>query len=141
MPEMTADDLARFKAAVRLRDRCVRLAVERMNYRGQRVDEQASRTTYDAIAEVIREDERERLRAAGLLLPEGAETRTEWGWDCGHPRAPEQSCVHAGPEDWARSTATHVWPDGALVSRWTAETPWLAVGDSKPTGQDHTEEC
>lgn len=66
MPEMTAADLARFKAAVQLRDRCVQLAVERMEYRGQRVDAAAARTTYDAIAEVIREDERERLRAAGL---------------------------------------------------------------------------
>jgi len=68
MPEMTDDDLARFKAAVRLRDRCVRLAVKRMDHCGQRPDQQAARITYDAIAEVIREDERERLRAAGLLL-------------------------------------------------------------------------
>jgi hypothetical protein len=67
------------------------------------------------------------LAAAGLLLPEGAETRTEWGWDCGHPRAPEQRCVHPGVEDWARATAVRVWPDGALVSRWIAETPWDAV--------------
>ena len=78
------------------------------------------------------------LAEAGLLLPEGAETRTEWGWDCGHPRAPEKACVHPGVEDWARATAVRVWPGGALVSRWAAETPWrpvdavrLAEGDTK----------
>lgn len=70
MPEMTSEDLARFRDAVQLRDRCVKAAVERMVYRGQRVDEQAARTTYDAIVDLIREDERRRLDRAGRLLPE-----------------------------------------------------------------------
>lgn len=63
MAEMTGADLARIRAAVLLRDRCVKAAVERMSYRGQRVDESAARTAFDAIEDLIRADEREKIAA------------------------------------------------------------------------------
>lgn len=80
MPEMTPDDLARFRHAVQLRDRCVKAAVERMVYLGDAGDlddQRAARVAYDAMAELIRTDERERLAAAGRLPPEGAPTAAE----------------------------------------------------------------
>lgn len=118
MPEMTADDLARFKAAVQLRDRCVKLAVERMIYRDQRVDEQAARTTFDAIIEVIREDERERLRAAGLLLPEGAEWQIRYGVRVGGRVSP----LRCMPGERPRNSSGR-----DLVERDVVTTPWRSM--------------
>lgn len=56
MPEMTPEDLARFRHAVQLRDRCVRAAVERMAYLDRPRDHVAARIAYDAIADIIRAD-------------------------------------------------------------------------------------
>lgn len=75
MPDMTSEDLARVRAAVQLRDRCVKAAVDRMAYLGELPNAAAARVTYDAVAELIRQDERQRLERAGRLLPEGAKRR------------------------------------------------------------------
>lgn len=74
------------------------------------------------------------LAAAGLLLHEGAETRTEWGIR-----------NDFGVHDYRNREQAEMWLDvsgsaaGELVCRAVHESPWLAVGDSKPT-QDHGKE-
>lgn len=74
MPEATAEDLARFRRAVQLRDRCVQAAVADVKRLGFEfgLDDASltiqARCAYDAMAELIRADERR--RPAGPL-PEG----------------------------------------------------------------------
>jgi hypothetical protein len=104
-----------------------------------------------------REEARRLARAAldavaGLLLPEGSETRTEWGTritlDDG--RVDDVRCES---EEFARRrVALHAerratWPGwratAELLRRTVITTPWdavrLAEGDNKPS-QDHAEE-
>lgn len=65
MREATSEDLARMRAAVQLRERCVRAALDR--YR--RVDLQPidtyARAAYDAMAPLIRADERAKIDDGG----------------------------------------------------------------------------
>jgi hypothetical protein len=54
-------DLSRFRDAVRLRDRCRQAAMQHHERCGLTPSFQYANATYDAIAELIREDERRRL--------------------------------------------------------------------------------
>lgn len=60
---MAEPDLSKFAAAVRLRDRCTAAAVAHHERAGLAPSSQYARATYDAIAELVREDERRRLAA------------------------------------------------------------------------------
>jgi hypothetical protein len=55
---MTLPDLSRFRDAVQLRDRCRRAAMEQHERCGLTPSVVYANATYDAIAELIREDER-----------------------------------------------------------------------------------
>lgn len=68
-PTPPAPDLSVFKRVVRFRDRAVALATAYHARVGLRPSQHYARATYDAIAELIREDERKRLAAAGRLQP------------------------------------------------------------------------
>ncbi len=57
---MAAPDLSRFRDAVQLRDRCRRAAMEQHERCGLEPSVVYANATYDAIAELIREDERRR---------------------------------------------------------------------------------
>jgi hypothetical protein len=54
MPEMTADDIARFRRAVQLRDRCVKVAIEYSAHIGDPLTDRQARMAYDAMAGLIR---------------------------------------------------------------------------------------
>lgn len=60
MPEMTPDDLARIRNAVRLRDRCVHAAVDRGRYLDIRLTDTQARVAFDAMEDLIRADEQTR---------------------------------------------------------------------------------
>lgn len=62
---MSDPDLKAFARAVRLRDRAARLAMEHHESAGLAPSSPYARATYDAVAELIREDERARLAAEG----------------------------------------------------------------------------
>lgn len=100
------------------------------------------------------------LAAAGLLLPEGAETRTEWGvWWYGPigdgirltqdkfasraaagQHAPTRIGDYGITRYEIRRRIHRVFPDGSSWSGpWEPDAVRLAVGDSKPT-QDHVTE-
>lgn len=57
---MTAPDLGRFRDAVQLRDRCRQVAMEHHERCGLPPSFAYANATYDAIVELIREDERRR---------------------------------------------------------------------------------
>lgn len=90
---------------------------------------------WDGSRDIYRSDARDALNAlvkAGLLLPEGAETRTEWAW--AHDGLAER-CLHTvSSEEEARKTAGYF--DGVQLM-WRRIGPWtpldavrLAEGDS-----------
>ena len=58
MREMTAADLARIKAAVRLRDRCLEAAMAAHERAGLQPSVAYAYSTYDAVVDLFREDER-----------------------------------------------------------------------------------
>jgi len=62
---MALPDLSGFRDAVRLRDRCRQAAVEQHERCGLTPSVVYANATYDAIAELIREDERRRIAQAG----------------------------------------------------------------------------
>lgn len=69
---MTAPDLSAIAAAVRFRDRATAAAVAYHERVGLPPSTHYARATFDAIADLIRQDERERLAAAGRLVPTDA---------------------------------------------------------------------
>lgn len=60
MPEMTDADWARLRSAVVLRERCIRAAVADGERLDIRLSEVQAAVAFDAIAEMIRADERDR---------------------------------------------------------------------------------
>lgn len=65
---MTTPDLSAFARAVRFRDRVTAAAVSYHERVGLVGSMHYARATFDAISELIREDERERLAAVGRLV-------------------------------------------------------------------------
>lgn len=61
---MPPPDLSRFRDAVQLRDRCRRAAMEQHERCGLEPYVMYANATYDAIAELVREDERQRAAQA-----------------------------------------------------------------------------
>jgi hypothetical protein len=59
-----SSDLSKFAAAVRLRDRATAAATAHHERAGLQPSGHYARATYDAVAEMIRQDERERLAVA-----------------------------------------------------------------------------
>ncbi len=53
MGEMTNDDMARFRRAVQMRDRCVRAAIEYSARIGDPLTDRQARMAYDAMAGII----------------------------------------------------------------------------------------
>lgn len=109
-PARRAPDLGAFARAVRFRDRATAAAVAHHERAGLQPSQQYARATFDAIEQMIREDERARLDEAGRLLPADA--------------------VEAWRLDWPLFGDTRglgrrrvlTWPDG---STWVG--PWLPV--------------
>lgn len=66
MNEITDKDWAAFRAAVRLRDRCRVAAMEAHERAGLVPSGTYANATYDAIVEVIREDERRRGQGSAV---------------------------------------------------------------------------
>ena len=87
-PTPAEPDLSAFAAAVRFRDRATAAAVAYHERVGLPGSTHYARATFDAIAQMIREDERDRLAAAGRLCPPNA--REQWSVAC-------QSC---SPDGW-----------------------------------------
>lgn len=65
MREATSADLARMRRAVQFRDRCVKAAVEHYRRTGLRPIDTYARAAFDAMEQLIRDDERERLAGDG----------------------------------------------------------------------------
>ncbi len=126
---MTAPDLSVIAAAVRLRDRCTTAAVAHHERAGLAPSMQYARATYDAIAELIREDERRRLAEAGRLAPIDGDS--EWAIRFNSLRG-QSSILTRDNEDDARSFFTE--PAGTenteLVRRWVG--PWQPVPTDQP---------
>lgn len=57
------DDLARIKAAVRLRERCVEAALTQQRNAGLTPHHQYARASFDGMEQIIRADERARVDA------------------------------------------------------------------------------
>ncbi|MEV0214275.1 hypothetical protein [Micromonospora sp. NPDC050695] len=62
-------DMAAFARAVRFRERAVSAALDHFARIDMRPESTYARAAYDAMAELIRQDERDRLAEAGRLLP------------------------------------------------------------------------
>jgi hypothetical protein len=77
---MTAADLARFRRAVQLRDRCVRAAIEYSAGTGDPLTDRQARMAYDAMAGLIHNAARADA-AAGVEVGDGA---------------PKETCMHQG---------------------------------------------
>jgi hypothetical protein len=56
MPEMNAADIARFRRAVQLRNRCVKAAIDYSARIGDPLTDRQARMAYDAMAGLIRAD-------------------------------------------------------------------------------------
>jgi len=65
VPEATAADLARMRAAVQFRDRCVRAALEHYRRTGLQPIDTYARAAYDAMEGMIRADERAKIDRDG----------------------------------------------------------------------------
>lgn len=65
MPEATAADLARIRAAVLFRDRCVRVALDYYERVGLQPIDTYARAAFDGMEALIREDERRKISGEG----------------------------------------------------------------------------
>lgn len=65
MPEATPEDLARIRAAVQFRDRCVKAALEHYRRVELRPIDTYARAAFDAMEGLIREDERRKISDDG----------------------------------------------------------------------------
>lgn len=65
MPEMTPEDLARFGRAVRFRDGCVKAALAHYRRVGLRPIDTYARAAFDAMEDLIRQDERDKISDGG----------------------------------------------------------------------------
>jgi hypothetical protein len=72
MPEATSEDLARIRAAVLFRDRCVKAALEHYGRVGLRPVDTYARAAFDAMERLIREDERAKISGEGQGSGDGA---------------------------------------------------------------------
>jgi hypothetical protein len=148
-------DLSVFARMVRFRDRAVALATAYHVRVGLQPSQHYARATFDAIAELIREDERERLAAAGRLQPAGGEPEIECEIDWADVRAVNRPDVQRKRYSWAsedfdrllaleiRTAAEHFHREPARLRKRTVTTysdgstlvgPWqpAPTGDPDP---------
>lgn len=79
MREMTDGDLARVRAAVQLRERCVRAALAHHEWVDLTPRHDYARATFDAMEQIIRADERAKVARAIDALPEARHCGCGWG--------------------------------------------------------------
>lgn len=65
MPKATSEDLARMRAAVQFRERCVKAALDHYQRVGLRAIDTYARAAFDAMVTLIREDERAKIDQCG----------------------------------------------------------------------------